>query len=81
MGHPSFVSQARSPVIECARLAVTQAQALPAGVAGPAAVDGKSVAVDESALLRIGEEEDRAGDVVRSGKAAIGMTPMMSSSV
>ena len=46
-------------------LAMTQAQALPAGVGGPAAVDYQGVAIHEAALRGISQEKDGLGNVVR----------------
>ena len=46
-------------------LAVGQAQGLPAGIGGPTAVDHQGMPVDEAALLRIGQKENRLGDIVR----------------
>src|SRR5271170_3469643 len=48
---------------------MAEAEGFPAAVGGPASVDYQGVAVDEGALLRIGQEGDGFGDVVGSGEA------------
>src|SRR5665213_516783 len=53
--------------------ALSHAQALPATIHGPSAVDDKRVTVDEAAFLRIGEEQNGVGDIRRGGKAAHGV--------
>jgi hypothetical protein len=52
--------------------AVAQTQGFPRGVSCPAAVDSKRVAVDEAALLRVGEKGDGCGDIVRGSEASHG---------
>src|ERR1700677_3991478 len=54
-------------------LAVGQAQGSPASIVGPPAVDHQGMPVDEAALLRIGQEENRLGDIVRRGKTSHGV--------
>ena len=54
--------------------ALACAQAEPASVGGPTPINCESLAVDEAALGRVGEEEDRAGDIVGSREASHGDT-------
>lgn len=51
---------------------LAQADGFPAAVAGPAAIDRERMAIDETALDRVGEEGDGPGNIVGSGKAAHG---------
>src|SRR5918992_457506 len=52
------------------RTLLASPQALPAPVPGPAAVRGQGVAVDEGALLGVGEKRDGLCNVLWSGEAA-----------
>src|SRR6185437_15981399 len=49
-----------------------QAQALPARIRQPAAIDRQSRAVDESAALGVGKERDGLRDILRSCEARLG---------
>src|SRR5271156_7158986 len=54
-------------------LTLLHAEALPASIAGPTAVDDGGGAVDEAAAIGFGEEEDGLGDVVGGGEASHGV--------
>jgi len=53
-------------------LAVAEAEGVPAGVGGPAAVYYEGVTVDEGAFDWVGEESDGASDVIGRGESAHG---------
>lgn len=50
-------------------LTFAHAEALPAPVDGPAAIDRERLTLDEAALCRVGEEENGTGNVVGTGEA------------
>src|SRR5918997_3463308 len=72
--HPGISRTACEPVTNQVRetrelCLLAAAQALPAPVGEPAAVDGEGVAVNETAQLRVGEKRDGLGYVLGAGEA------------
>jgi hypothetical protein len=62
IGHPTLCGREKGRTLS---LTVSETQALPAGIGGPAAVDHQGMPIHKPALLRIGQKKNGLGDIVR----------------